>query len=184
MHMRSYGWRRLDTPGLELATWRPRADGALLQGRVLVVESGSHLSVDYRIEVDARWVTRLVDVDVMADAHRAALRLEHDGDGGWQRDGRPDPALQGCLDVDLQVTPLTNALPVNRLRLDDDGAAADIRAAWVRFPGLSVDAAPQRYQHLAGTTYRYTSLDSGFTAQVEMDEDGFPIIYEGLWQRA
>ncbi|MBO0708529.1 MAG: putative glycolipid-binding domain-containing protein [Candidatus Dormibacteraeota bacterium] len=182
--MRSYGWRRLDTPGLELATWRPRADGALLQGRVLVVEGGSHLSVDYRIEVDGRWVTRLVDVDVVADGHPAALRLEHDGAGGWRRDGRPDSALERCLDVDLQVTPLTNALPVNRLRLAGDGAAAEILAAWVHFPGLSVNAAPQRYQRLAPTTYRYTSLDSGFTAQVEMDENGFPIIYEGLWQRA
>lgn len=183
MGMRTYAWRRLDTPGLELATWRPRADGALLEGRVLVVEGESHLSVDYRIEVDARWVTRLVDVDLVAGGRPAALRLEHDGKGHWRRDGRPDPALQSCLDVDLQVTPLTNALPVNRLRLAE-GAAADILAAWVHFPGLWVEAAPQRYQRLASTTYRYSSLGSGFTAQVEVDEDGFPVIYERLWQRA
>ncbi len=183
MGMRSYAWRRLDTSGLELATWRPRADGAVLEGRVLVVEGGSHLSVDYRIEVDARWVTRLVDVDLVNDDQPAALRLEHDGEGRWQRDGRPEPDLRGCLDVDLEVTPLTNALPVNRLHMAE-GAAADVLAAWVHFPGLAVEAAPQRYQCLASTTYRYTSLGSGFTAQVEFDEDGFPVIYERLWQRA
>lgn len=183
MHMRSYAWRRLDAPGLELATWQPRADGAVLGGRVLVLESGSHLSVDYRIEVDVRWVTRLVDVDVLAGGHPATLRLEHDGQGGWRRDGRPEPGLRGCLDVDLQVTPLTNALPVNRLRIAE-GAEAEILAAWVHFPGLSVEAAPQRYQRLAPTTYRYTSLGSGFTAQVEVDQDGFPVIYERIWQRA
>lgn len=181
--MSSYAWRRLDTPGLELATWRAGADGSTLQGRVLVLESGSHLSVDYRIELDAEWVTRRVDVDLLADSHPAGVRLEHDGEGGWLRDGRPDPGLQGCLDVDLQVTPLTNALPVNRLRIAE-GTAADILAAWVHFPGLSVDAAPQRYQRLGSTTYRYSSLDSGFTAQVEVDEDGFPVIYQGIWQRA
>lgn len=148
--MRSYAWRRLDTPGLELATWQPRADGAALGGRVLVLEGGSHLSVDYRIEVDARWVTRLVDVDVRTDGHPATLRLEHDGRGTWVRDGRPEPGLRGCLDVDLQVTPLTNALPVNRLGIAA-GAAAEILAAWVHFPALSIQAASQRYQRLAPT---------------------------------
>lgn len=183
MRMRTYGWRRLDTPGLELATWQPRADGAVLAGRVLLIEEGHHLSVDYRIEVDAGWVTRLVVVDLFADGAPAAVRLEHDGAGGWRRDGAPEPALGGCLDVDLEVTPLTNALPVKRLRLPDPGAA-EIVAAWLHFPGLGVEAAPQRYQRLASTTYRYTGLGTGFTAQVEVDEDGFPVIYERIWQRA
>jgi len=128
-------------------------------------------------------MTRLVDVDLVAGGAPSSLRLEHDGAGSWRRDGRPEPTLTGCLDVDLEVTPLTNAFPVNRLRLPD-GGATDIRAAWVHFPRLNVEAAPQRYQRLAATTYRYTSLGSGFTAQVELDEDGFPVIYERIWQRA
>ena len=181
--MRTYAWRRLDTPGLELATWRPRADGALLAGRVLLLEEGAHLSVDYRIEVDAHWVTRVVEIDLVADGTPAALRLEHDGGGGWRRDGSHEPALAGCLDVDLEVTPLTNALPVNRLRLPE-GGAAEVVAAWVHFPGLGVERAPQRYQRLASTTYRYTGLGTGFTAQVEVDQEGLPVIYERLWQRA
>lgn len=181
--MRTYAWRRLDTPGLELATWRPRADGAVLAGRVLVLEEGLTLSVDYRIEVDAHWVTRLVDVDLVAGGVPAVLRLEHDGAGAWRRDGDPEPGLAGCLDVDLEVTPLTNAPPVNRLQLPEDGAA-EIVAAWVHFPGLDLEAAPQRYQRLTSTTYRYTGLGSGFTAQVEVDADGMPVIYERLWQRA
>ena len=66
MGMRTYVWRRLDTPGLEIATWQPRADGAVLAGRVLLLEGELPLSVDYRIEVDGRWMTRLLDVDLVA----------------------------------------------------------------------------------------------------------------------
>ncbi len=181
--MRTCAWRRLDTPGLELATWHPGADGVVLAGRVLLLEGSLHLSVDYRIEVDAEWVTRLLQVDLLASGARAGLRLEHDGAGVWRRDGSLEPALAGCLDVDLEVTPLTNALPVNRLRLPE-GGVAEIVAAWVHFPQLEVEAAPQRYERLASTTYRYTGLGTGFTAQVEVDESGLPIIYERLWQRA
>jgi hypothetical protein len=150
---------------------------------VLLLEEGRYLSVDYRIEVAANWVTRLVGVDLAADGSPAVLRLEHDGAGSWRRDGNPEPTLAGCLDVDLEVTPLTNALPVNRLRLPE-GGAAEILAAWVHFPRLGLEAAPQRYERLASTTYRYTGLGTGFTAQVEVDEDGLPVIYDRLWQRA
>ncbi|MBO0702288.1 MAG: putative glycolipid-binding domain-containing protein [Candidatus Dormibacteraeota bacterium] len=180
--MGSFAWRRLDVPGLELATWQTRVDGSVLSGRVLMLEGEVSLSVDYRIEVDARWVTRLVDVDATADAVPARLRLEHDGAGGWRRDGRSEPSLAGCLDVDLEVTPLTNALAINRLRLPE-GAAAEIAATWVHFPGLSIEAGRQRYERLTSTTYRYTGLGTGFTAQVEVDDDGFPVIYERIWQR-
>lgn len=183
MRMRTFVWRRLDTAGLEIATWQPRADGHVFAGRVLALDDDLPLSVDYRIEVDARWVTRLVDVDLVADGVPSALRLEHDGAGGWRRDGSPEPMLAGCLDVDLEVTPLTNALPVNRLQLAE-GGEGEIMAAWVHFPRLNLEAGAQRYQRLASTTYRYTSLRSGFTAQVEVDQDGFPVIYERIWQRA
>jgi hypothetical protein len=183
MRMRTYAWRRLDIPGLEIATWQPRADGHVFAGRVLALDDDLPLSVDYRLEVDAHWVTRLVDVDLVADGRPATLRLEHDGAGRWRRDGKPEPALAGCLDVDLEVTPLTNALPVNRIQLPE-GATKEIVAAWVHFPGLNLEAGAQRYERLASTTYRYTSLRSGFTAQVEVDQDGFPVIYERIWQRA
>lgn len=87
------------------------------------------------------------------------------------------------MDVDLGVTPLTNALPINRLGLSE-GAGTEIRAAWVRFPVLSVEASPQGYERLGRSLYRYTGIGTGFTARVEVDGHGFPVTYEGLWRRA
>jgi uncharacterized protein len=43
--------------------------------------------------------------------------------------------------------------------------------------------AGQSYERLAEARYRYTSLASGFTAMVEVDADGLPIEYAGVWRR-
>jgi uncharacterized protein len=41
--------------------------------------------------------------------------LEADGHGQWKVDGEAAPQLDGCLDVDLEASAFTNALPVHRL---------------------------------------------------------------------
>jgi hypothetical protein len=41
----------------------------------------------------------------------------------------------------------------------------------------------QRYTRLAERRYRYESLESGFAAILDVDEDGLVLTYEGLWER-
>jgi uncharacterized protein len=176
-------WRRvLDDLSLEQARLRQTGTGPEISGVVLIAEQGAPLRVEYRIACDREWGTRAVDVDEQWQGARRTLRLECDANGRWRRDGEETADLAGCTDVDLEVTPATNALPVNRLRLAV-GERREILAAWVRFPSLRVVPARQVYERLAETRYRYTSLESGFTAVVDVDADGIPTEYQGIWRR-
>jgi hypothetical protein len=176
-------WRRvMDDLSIEHARLSPTPTGPEMSGLVIVSEQGAPLRVEYRIRCDDAWHTRTVAIEQTWHGARRALELEHDADGRWRRDGRDAQELAGCTDVDLAITPCTNALPINRLRLPVAGRA-EITAAWVRFPGLDVAAARQSYERLADARYRYTSQTSGFTAIVDVDEDGLPVDYEGIWHR-
>jgi hypothetical protein len=176
-------WRRvLDDLSMELARFSPTGSGPEITGSILIAEQGAPLRVEYRIACDEEWRTRTVEVDTAWQGARRIVRLERDPAGHWRRDGEDMPELAGCTDVDLEVTPATNALPVNRLRLPV-GGRHEILAAWVRFPTLRVIPARQSYERLAESRYRYTSLDSGFTAIVDVDADGIPTEYEGIWRR-
>lgn len=87
------------------------------------------------------------------------------------------------MDVDIQATPLTNTLPIRRLD-PKDGESVDIRLAYIRIPDLTVAPADQRYTALrSGSLYRFESLESGFTADLPVDEDGFVLDYPGLFRR-
>lgn len=176
-------WLRVeDDRSVELLRVAAAIDAPEFSGSVLGAEDGSPLRVDYRVVCERNWATRLVTLTQQHRGGRQTLRLEHDGAGAWRRDGHAAPELDGCTDVDLGISPSTNALPINRLRLAVGGTAT-IRAAWVLFPALDVVAAEQSYERLAAGRYRYRSLDSGFEAVIEVDGQGFAIDYAGLWHR-
>ena len=65
------------------------------------------------------------------------------------------------------------------------GVPADFRDRLSRgeTPELEVHASPQRYEWLDDGRVRFVSLDSDFTADLELDEDGFLTRYPGLAER-
>ena len=142
-------WRRDgDGNSMEQATIRRDDAGIEIAGTVLLAEKGAPLRVEYRLQCDAAWNTRRVEVSQDFAGATQSLTLLHDGTGNWRLNGAVAPDLAGCTDVDLGVSPSTNALPVNRLR-PAIGETVEIRAAWVLFPEMKVVAAPQAYDRLA-----------------------------------
>jgi len=104
-------------------------------------------------------------------------------DGRWQISGRERIDLQGCTDADLEISPSTNTIPIRRLGLPI-GGSRELRAAWVRFPQLTIEPSRQRYTRLAEDRYRFENVDSGFSAEITVDEVGLILHYPGLWGRA
>jgi uncharacterized protein len=177
-------WRRImDNNSLEYAVAQPLAAGLELAGTIVAIHNEAPLEVRYRIECAADWRTRTVSIEQRFGLQQSSLSLAVDTGGSWndQRCG-PIDSLAGCVDVDLELTPITNSLPVNRLNLAV-GQVAEIAVAWIRFPSLEIVHARQSYERLSDRTYRYRSLGSGFTADIDVDKIGLTVRYEGIWER-
>ena len=177
-------WRRiLDNQSLEYAVAKPLGTGLELAGTIVAIQDEAPLEVHYRIQCDADWRTRTVSIEQRLGLQQSSLSLAVDTGGTWS-DQRGDiiDTLTGCLDVDLELTPITNSLPVNRLNLAI-GQVEEIAVAWIRFPSLEIVRASQSYERLADRKYRYRSLGSGFTAEIDVDEIGLTVRYEGIWER-
>ena len=86
--------------------------------------------------------------------------------------------------MDLGGSPLTNTLPIRRLGLRDAdaGTAHRITVAWVLVPSLVVLPAVQSYTLVDPERVRYAS--EGFTAELEIDPEGYVLRYPGLAERA
>jgi uncharacterized protein len=181
---RALCWRRImDDKSLEYAVVQPLLAGVELTGTIVSIHNDAPLEVHYRIECGADWLTRTVSIEQRLGLQRSSLSLSSDGSGKWSdhRSGRID-TMTGCLDVDLELSPITNTLPIKRLNLAV-GQSEEIAAAWIRFPSLEIVHARQSYERLSDRTYRYRSLASGFTADIEVDEIGLTIRYQGIWER-
>lgn len=162
---------------------RRTADGFDLAGHSTAVEDGEAWGIRYAPTLDPSWTTRSAHVAGRSALGTHEVRLEGDGTGGWQVDGQPAPHLAGCLDVDLEASAFTNALPVHRLGLAV-GQRAEAPAAYVRAPSLGVERLEQSYRRLPGdaerTRYDYAAPDLDFRAELVYDEFGLILDYPGL----
>jgi uncharacterized protein len=172
---RFYAWRGLDAWRAEGCTVERDADGF----RAVGVQLGADYHLDYGLETGPELYTRRLVVTVKDAAGERGVLLERADDGVWTANGEGLPHVEGALDVDLALSPLTNYMPA--VRLGDE--PADHLMAWVDVPSLGVSRSEQRYEPIAPGRVRYVGLDDGFTAELDLDADGFVTHYPGLAAR-
>ncbi|MBZ6076166.1 putative glycolipid-binding domain-containing protein [Microvirga puerhi] len=166
--------------GLEHVEVSPIEGGVEFSGVVVGQDEGIRFGLTYRVRTDSHWRTREA---WLRTASGRRLHLKSNGQGSWQANGADQPALQGCLDIDIQASPVTNTLPIRRLSLKTD-ESLEIRLCYIAVPTLDVTPRDQRYTALTpGRRYRFKSLDSGFEADLPVDGDGFVLDYPSLFKR-
>ncbi len=177
--VRTVNWLLVADSGSERADlWQDR-DGWAIEGTVnAFVEEP--IRVAYAVRCSPDWETRAVTVNETRQDGERRFELVADDERRWWMGGQPAPALEGCVDVDLGVTPSTNTLPIRRLGLEV-GESAEIDAAWIRFPELDVVRASQRYTRLGDRRYLYQSKT--FQAELDVDDLGLVVTYSGIWER-
>ena len=161
--------------------------GVRIEGTTAAAEDGEAWVVSYLVELDAAWATRSARITARTGTGSREAFLETDGAGHWRVDGRAAPQLDGCMDVDLESSAMTNALPVHRLNLRA-GETADAPAAYVRALDLSVERLEQVYRRAADQDgrqqYEYSAPAFGFTALLRYDDSGLVTDYPGIAVRA
>jgi hypothetical protein len=180
--MRAVAWRGLEEWLAEHAQVDVGAEGVLATGVQLGVQPEPY-RLDYRLDVPSDWITRRLEIEASGAGWRRSLVLEHDGAGRWSADGVRVEEVTGALDCDLALSPLTNLMPVRRSGLHVRAGAEDFLMAWVSVPDLGVVASRQRYEHVRPGVVRYVSLDSDFTAELELDDEGLVVRYPRLAER-
>jgi len=173
--------------GFEVAYFEPVPPGHVITGCTTAVEGGQAWIVDYTIRVDSDWRTRSAAVHGRSGAGPLSLSLQSDGHGRWQVNGVPAPFLDGCMDVDLESSAMTNALPVHRLALlPDERATAP--AVYVRAVSLHVERLEQTYVRTLDDgpreRYHYAAPAFDFTCDLVYDATGLVLEYPGIAVRA
>jgi uncharacterized protein len=157
-----------------------------LSGCTVAVEAGEAFAVEYEIVLDARSYTRSARVVCRSSTGRSVASIEADGRGHWTINGSAAPHLDGCLDVDLESSALTNAFPVRRLHLSP-GEQAEAPAAYVRALDAEVGRMEQRYRRLddaAGRSrYDYCAPAFDFRCDLVYDGSGLVVDYPGIARR-
>jgi hypothetical protein len=181
---RSAAWRHRDARnGFEVVFLSSDGEGYCLEGGTVAVESGEAWFVQYAIALNGSWLTQHGRVRGRASSGVRELVLESDAVGHWKINNQPAAHLDGCLDVDLESSALTNAFPVHRLGLEV-GQHGQAPAAYVRALDLRVERLEQRYVRLNDDAdrerYHYTAPQFEFECQLVYDQFGLVLDYPGI----
>jgi hypothetical protein len=169
------------TPGFPRPCWRAAGQ--------LVIAEGWLASADYEIRCQPGGRFAELKMYITNARGQRTLVLTATPDGSWRANGQPRPDLTGCIDIDINSTPLTNTLPIRRLGWAP-GQARDFVMAHVSVPELTVRSVQQRYTCLttgaAGTDrdaspgeasalFRYETAP--FRADLLVDDNGLVVDY-------
>ena len=174
-------WRQLVGTGAEHLVLN--MDGTVRADSMAVGEIESiAYRIHYLIECDSGWNLQRVQIEDLLGGK--ALTLRRGENGSWSDEQlRVLAEMEGCSEVDIMITPFTNTLPVRRLHLRP-GESSEIAVAYVGLPGLQLSRIEQRYTCRStnenGAIYRYESLKSGFTAELQVDTDGLVVEYPNI----
>lgn len=178
--MTSILWRGIVFPGHEACRLVSQESGWQLEGTAVFSHEGQICRLGYQILCDLDWQTTSAKVEGWLGEKVIDIQIKHDSNERWWLNEVEQPAVMGCTDADLNFSPSTNLLPIRRLELAI-GQAAEVRAAWLRFPGFELEPLSQLYRRLDETTYRYESAGGQFMAELKVNHTGFVVDYSGLW---
>ena len=174
-------WQGFVLPGHEACRLYSQDSHWFLEGTAVFSHDQQPCRLAYQVVCDDDWRTLSAEVTGWLDRTSISVLIKTDGDQNWWLNGVEQPDIKSCTDVDLNFSPSTNLLPIRRLNLAI-GEAAEVRAAWLRFPSFKLELLPQQYQRLDETTYRYESAGGQFVSELKVNRSGFVVEYPGIWR--
>lgn len=174
-------WRRLDMPGHESATVFFDEGRWYLDGAAVFLYEGKPCRLDYTIECDEEWNTLAASVAGWVGEEVVDLEIEVDEDQRWFLNEEEIPEVSGCIDIDLNFSPVTNTLPIRRLDIGP-GESVAVKAAWLRFPTFKFEPLEQAYTRLDESHYRYESGGGDFVRELEVNETGLVVSYPDYFE--
>jgi hypothetical protein len=174
--------------GFEVAYFEKVTEGWRIDGATAALQDGETWAVTYRLVLDESWRTISARVATRSALGSHAVVVNGDQAGNWKVDGLPAPHLDGCLDVDLEASALTNAFPVRRYELAV-GERMEVPAAYIRVAPGPVERLDQNYRRLVNDDrteqlYDYGAPAFDFTARLRYDASALVIDYPGIAVRA
>lgn len=178
---KSIVWRRIDIAGHEFARIFSIDERYFLEGAAILVFEGKFCHLNYRIECDKNWETSTAKVSGFVGERKIDVEISVDAEKHWTLNGEKISEVEGCIDIDLNFSPVTNTLPIRRLNLEI-GEKAKVRAAWLKFPSFEFAPLEQFYERKGENSYIYESSNGNFRAEIETDEIGLVTKYGDFWE--
>jgi uncharacterized protein len=176
-------WAGREYHSLEHCVVSTSSGGSDISSTIVGQYRGIIYQVQYHILTNPLWQTLFFEINSRINGQVQHLLFEGDGVGRWKTGDREAAQFQGCIDIDIPLTPFTNTLPINRLNMAV-GSERQIQVLYIDLLEGRLSALQQKYTRRDPQTYHYENVPNDFEADIQVDEAGLVIDYPALFERA
>lgn len=173
-------WKGIYYRSLEYCEINSSDKAVEVTATILGIHESTPYKVDYNIKAKPNW--ELVSCRIASQLGEAAdiQTFHRSRSGSWTRNKQPVEGAEGCTDIDISVSPLTNSFPINRLDLQVD-QDREIKVLYIDILNQAIKPATQRYTKLSEFEYHYQNVPNDFEAVITVDQLGLVKEYPGLF---
>ena|SRR5436305_2900487 len=136
--------------------------------------------VDYSVTTNKNWETLSAAIQTQLDNSTGLFSLEKKNEK-YFINGEPDERLKNIFDIDISLTPFTNTLPINRLKLKSKERKV-IEVIYFDILQKEIKPVKQIYTRLTTNEYLYENYDKSFKAKIKVDNHGLVVDYPKLFE--
>lgn len=179
--MKTLIWQGIFYQSLEYFTLKENNGNHIVTSRIIGCLKDQLYSVDYHLTIDINW--NILEFSIESEVNTVKNRLTgKKQQDNWEINGNINPDFKGFQYIDISLTPFTNTLPVNKLKLPEN-RAQEIEVIYIDVLNHQIRPAQQRYTRTSSDRYLYENIQSDFKAEIVVDENGLVIQYPELFKK-
>ncbi len=157
-------------------------DGHIISSSIVGSYQSSLYRVEYTIETNSEWGTKDVAIRFQLNGEVRTIQMHCNISGNWILNDEAAPQFKDFLYVDIPLTPFTNTLPINNLKLDIKEEAV-IKVIYIDLLEGTITPVEQLYIRKDERTYHYENIPNDFEADIIVDAQGYVVDYPQLFER-
>ncbi len=138
-------------------------------------------ALEYRILTDTNWVVQSFSIESEINTVKRIFTGKRNQDQ-WEINGTINPDFNNFKFIDISLTPFTNTLPINNLKLSEN-IPQKIDVMYIDILNHRIWPVQQQYTRTTANTYLYENIENDFKAEISVDGNGLVTSYPELFEK-
>lgn len=139
------------------------------------------LYAEYTLTLNVDWTVRKIEIHFTTGLEEHSYNFTRHASGHWtDATGTVLPQFGECRFVDISLTPFTNTLAIKGIAFTNN-VKEQVSVLYFDILANQVHEELQQYMQIAPDKYLFENAEGDFTAEIDVDDDGFVTRYPNLF---
>ncbi|WP_330747361.1 putative glycolipid-binding domain-containing protein [Chryseobacterium sp. CP-77] len=179
--MKTLIWKGIFYQSLEYFNLQSDDKNYTVESKIIGCLEDKIYSIEYKIHIDKDWLVQDFLIESEINKVKRTLTGKKIQDQ-WEINGVVNPEFDHFDFIDISLTPFTNTLPINNLKLSErDSQKIDV--LYIDVLKHEIRPVQQQYTRTAVNKYLYENIVTDFKAEISVDESGLVTSYPELFEK-